>query len=82
MIRVAAPDERGSVPRPTPTREVAVDRTMCTGRGVCAQLAPQDITLDEWGYPLPSAVRVDRARARALVRSCPVSALFEQRPPA
>ena len=29
-----------------------VDRTACQGHGLCAELLPEHITLDEWGYPL------------------------------
>ena len=31
---------------------IAVDRIRCDGRGVCAELFPEAITLDDWGYPV------------------------------
>lgn len=35
---------------------LVVDPTRCDGRGVCAELLPEWITTDRWGYPiLPSA---------------------------
>ena len=50
----------------------------CQGRGACAELLPEMITLDEWGYPIvdgrpiPSALDKD---ARAAVSACPTLAL-------
>jgi ferredoxin len=57
---------------------LAVDWTSCQAHGLCAELLPERITLDEWGYPLldtaplpASAVR----RAREAAADCPVLAL-------
>jgi len=50
----------------------------CTGHGVCAELLPQLVSLDEWGYPLldPRPVPVALARdARRAVAACPALAL-------
>ena len=50
----------------------------CTGHGVCAELLPELISLDEWGYPiidgrpLPPGLERD---ARAAVSACPTLAL-------
>jgi ferredoxin len=56
----------------------AVDWTACRGHGACADLLPERITLDEWGYPIidPDPVP-DRAgrRARKAVSECPALAL-------
>ena len=56
----------------------AVDAISCTGHGLCAELLPEGITLDEWGYPLlaggelaPHLVRTARKAAAA----CPTRAL-------
>ena len=50
----------------------------CEGKGTCAELLPEMITLDEWGYPVvdnsPVPVVLER-EARAAVRSCPKLAL-------
>lgn len=57
---------------------VAVDWTACRGHGVCADLLPERIGLDEWGYPIIDAEPVpDRARRRArrAVSECPALAL-------
>ena len=29
-----------------------VNPIQCTGHGVCAELLPELVTLDEWGYPI------------------------------
>ena len=50
----------------------------CTGHGVCAELLPELITLDEWGYPIVADQPVPRGlrhEARHAVRNCPALAL-------
>ncbi|HWC23757.1 MAG TPA: ferredoxin [Flexivirga sp.] len=54
---------------------IRVDRIACSGHGVCHALDPQQIPLDEWGYPIPSEIVADRRRTEALVRLCPAAAL-------
>ncbi len=55
-----------------------VDPIMCEGHGLCAELLPEMISLDEWGYPLldprpvPPALA---AEARLAVAYCPTLAL-------
>ncbi len=50
----------------------------CTGHGVCAELLPELISVDEWGYPLVDPRPVPRALdrdARRAVAACPALAL-------
>jgi len=57
---------------------LAVDLIACDGRGLCAELLPELITLDDWGYPLLSGCTVPaalRAEASAAVQLCPRLAL-------
>ena len=60
------------------TKELRVDPTACSGHGLCAELLPELITLDEWGYPIvargPVPPFLDRHVRRA-VTDCPVLAL-------
>jgi ferredoxin len=55
-----------------------VDPIACDGRGFCAEILPEMITLDDWGFPIirdgdvPAGLRVDAAEA---VRLCPLLAL-------
>ena len=61
-----------------PLEQVAVDWTACRARGVCSELLPERIALDEWGYPLldPAPVPGDLAAyARQAVSDCPTRAL-------
>jgi ferredoxin len=58
--------------------ELAVDWTACRGHGLCAELVPEQISLDEWGYPIPAPGPVPVAaqrRARRAITDCPVLAL-------
>ena len=55
-----------------------VNRAACGGHGLCAELLPEFIALDEWGYPLiaDAAVPARLARAaRRAVTDCPALAL-------
>jgi ferredoxin len=64
---------------------LAVDRIACTGHGICAELLPEAITLDEWGYPLLAAGNVPAElvrRARRAAAACPARALLLVGPPA
>ncbi|HTZ91391.1 MAG TPA: ferredoxin [Streptosporangiaceae bacterium] len=61
------------------TMRLRVNPIACSGHGSCAELLPEVITLDEWGYPLlagDGAVPVGLAReARRVVTDCPALAL-------
>ena len=55
-----------------------VNPIACTGHGICAELLPELIWLDPWGYPIvPPAALSDEvlAHARRAVASCPALAL-------
>jgi ferredoxin len=55
-----------------------VDMIACDGHGVCAELVPELIGLDEWGYPIVSATPVPpdaRKHAKRAVALCPRLAL-------
>jgi ferredoxin len=61
-----------------------VNPILCSGHGLCAELLPEQITLDEWGYPILSAQRVPqglRKLARRAVTDCPALALTLVRDP-
>jgi len=50
----------------------------CVGHGLCAELVPELIGLDEWGYPIvdPGPVpEVLAAHARRAADACPTLAL-------
>jgi ferredoxin len=55
-----------------------IDRIRCDGHGLCAELLPELISLDDWGYPIFKAVAVPAhltEYARRAVDACPVLAL-------
>jgi ferredoxin len=59
-------------------RRLRVDWPACKAHGVCAELVPELVTLDEWGYPLIEAAAVPRsvlAHAQRAVTACPTLAL-------
>jgi ferredoxin len=59
-------------------QEIVVDRIRCDGFGMCAELLPELIELDDWGYPIVAAGVVPGSlleHARRAVAVCPVLAL-------
>jgi ferredoxin len=61
---------------------LVVDPIACDGRGLCAELLPEWIDLDDWGYPMivnDPAVPLDESAARRAVAACPTFALSLQR---
>ena len=59
-------------------RKLAVNPIACTGHGICAEMLPELIRLDEWGYPILADQPVPReltSLARRAVRLCPTLAL-------
>jgi ferredoxin len=57
--------------------KLEVNPIACAGHGLCADLLPELIELDEWGYPmLAGNVPVHlEAHARRAVSACPTLAL-------
>lgn len=58
--------------------QLRVNPILCSGHGLCAELVPEQITLDEWGYPILSDEPVQaslRKLARRAVTDCPALAL-------
>jgi len=61
---------------------LSVDRIKCDGRGLCAELLPELIRLDDWGYPIIAPGQVPehlRPLAQRAVEDCPVLALALRR---
>jgi ferredoxin len=60
------------------TGRLLVNPIECSGHGACAELLPEMIATDEWGYPIidgrpvPPALERDARRA---VSACPALAL-------
>ena len=63
-------------------QRIAVNPIACTGHGICAELLPELIGLDEWGYPIVADGEVPhqlRPLAKRAVRLCPTLALRLER---
>ncbi len=61
---------------------VRVDPVACDAYGYCAELLPERITLDEWGYPVvdgtPVSIELAQLAARAATE-CPRRAVLLER---
>lgn len=60
------------------SRTLRVDRIRCDGHGQCAELLPELIRLDDWGYPIVAPGPVPEHLvpfAQKAVSGCPVLAL-------
>jgi ferredoxin len=67
----------------TGTARLRVDPIACAGRGLCAEILPELITLDDWGFPIIQAdvPALALENAREAVRVCPKLALWLEDPP-
>jgi ferredoxin len=60
---------------------LGIDRIKCDGHGVCADLVPELIELDDWGYPIIRAGQIPQSilpHAKRAVAGCPALALHLQ----
>jgi ferredoxin len=63
-------------------RVIEIDRIRCDGFGMCAELLPELIELDDWGYPIVTAGEVPDElvrHARMAADACPVLAITLRR---
>ena len=61
------------------SNRLRVNPLLCTAHGVCAELLPELISLDPWGYPVlaPGPVPPELVPlARRAVTACPALALL------
>ena len=61
---------------------VTVNPIDCVGHGLCADLFPERITLDDWGYPIVDPKEIPpslEAHARRAANACPTLALILRR---
>ena len=61
-------------------RRLRVDPTLCAGYGYCAEIVPELVTVDDWGYPIVHAEPIESdellRHARKAVATCPRLALL------
>jgi ferredoxin len=58
--------------------DLVIDRIACDGYGMCAELLPEIVSLDDWGYPIVRPGPIPEAllgHARSAVEVCPVLAI-------
>ena len=58
--------------------QLVVDPVECDGHGVCAEVFPERIELDAWGYPVIDDADISptiQEHAERAVRTCPRQAL-------
>ncbi|HEY5293967.1 MAG TPA: ferredoxin [Gaiellaceae bacterium] len=64
------------------THVLRIDPIACDGHGLCAELFPERVALDDWGYPIIDSHPIPRQlepHARRAVRDCPKLALRLER---
>lgn len=61
-------------------RKLRVNPLLCTGFGYCAEIVPELISLDDWGYPIVDTSPIEdenlMQHARRAVAACPRLALI------
>jgi ferredoxin len=60
------------------SKRIRVNPIACDGHGLCAELLPERIKLDDWGYPIVDETPLTRElerHAKRAVDACPVLAL-------
>jgi ferredoxin len=75
-LRTSTPNWEVSMSNPVRLR---VDQIACDGRGLCAELLPELVKLDDWGYPIIAECIVPASLeelARDTVDICPKLALW------
>jgi len=64
------------------TFRLVLNPIKCVGHGMCAELFPERITLDDWGYPMIDSKPIPQSledHARRAVSVCPTLALVLER---
>jgi ferredoxin len=61
---------------------IRVNPITCEAHGMCAELLPERITLDEWGYPIVDEQPLPHdllSHAKRAAQACPTFALLVER---
>ena len=56
--------------------KIAIDSTRCDGHGLCAALLPEQVSLDEWGFPVVHNADAPARDVRRAAAACPALALY------
>jgi ferredoxin len=64
----------------TVQRRLRINPTLCDGVGYCAEIVPELIMMDDWGFPMVESRAIDNddllSHARRAVATCPRLALL------
>jgi ferredoxin len=66
------------------SHRLRVNPIACEAHGMCAELLPERIALDDWGYPILDERPLDPglvANAKRAAQACPTFALLVERAP-
>ena len=61
--------------------KLRVNPIACEGHGLCAELLPELVSIDDWGFPIAADGEVPRGlepHAKRAVAACPTLALIAQ----
>jgi ferredoxin len=64
------------------SHRLRVNPIACEAHGMCAELLPERITLDEWGYPIIDGEPLEPRlleHAKRAAQACPTFALLVER---
>jgi ferredoxin len=65
-------------------QRVRINPIACEAHGMCAELLPERITLDEWGYPMLDDTPLRGSQVEHAIRAaraCPTFAIVLERDP-
>jgi len=68
----------------TPRSRLRVNPILCDGYGYCAEIVPELVSLDDWGFPILNPRPVENGElglARRAVATCPRLALLLEEVP-
>jgi ferredoxin len=63
-------------------KKLLVDPIACDGHGLCAELFPERVSLDDWGFPIVEDGEISgklERHAKRAVAACPMQALRLER---
>jgi ferredoxin len=81
-VSARVPSKRAAGTGGTSGYHLRVNPIACEAHGMCAELLPERIALDEWGYPVVDGQPLSGdllAHARRAAQACPTFALLLQR---
>jgi ferredoxin len=64
------------------SQRVRINPIACEAHGMCAELLPERVTLDEWGYPMIDDAPLQGSQVQHAIRAaraCPTFALLVER---